>query len=189
VPSNPTLTKLSAVVGVTAVIFLLDWFYMAYVTSHGLLSKSQEFTVGTLNVPISLPWLPVAGVALVSLVTWYEVSSKIFPRRAGPDLDSLSSIRLIRVAAISLAVFVTILYVPYIIGSAWFWARMSNASGISQIRDFAQSLLNTDESMMSLDPLWQYSISQFVALIGMLFSAWIFGRVGKRPRKQRQNKV
>jgi hypothetical protein len=183
VPSNPTLTKLSAVLGITAIVFLLDWFYVVYVTSHGFMPKTQEFTLGTLNLSIPLQWLPVAGVVLVSLVAWYEVSSTIFPRRAGPELDSLSSVRLMRVAAISLAAFVCVLYVPYVVGSGWFWARMSSASRISQIRDFALSLLSTDEPMMSLDPLWQYSISQFAALMAMVFSAWMFGRVGRRPRK------
>jgi len=183
VPSNPTLTKLSAVLGVTAVIFLLDCFYVVYATSHGFMPKAQEFTLGTLNVSIPLQWLPVVGVVLVSLVAWYEVSSSIFPRRARPESDSLSGIRLMRVIAISLAAFVCVLYIPYIVGSGWFWARMSSASGIPQIRDFGLSLLNTDESMMSLDPLWQYSISQFAALIAMVLSAWLFGRVGKRPRR------
>lgn len=182
-PSNPTLTKLSAMLGVTAVIFLLDWFYLMYVTSHGFIVKTQEFTFGTLNLSISLPWLPVVGVVFVAFVAWYEVSSRLFPRRAGPSLDSLSSIRLMRVAAIAVAAFAFVLYVPYIIGSGSFWARVSSASGVSQIRDIGLSMLNTDESLMSLDPLWQYSISQFAALLAMVLSAWMFGRVGKRLRK------
>ena len=182
-PSNPTLTKISAILGVTVAVFLLDWFYVVYVTSYGFETKTQEFILGTLNFSIPLQWLPVAGVVLVSLVAWYEVTSTIFPRRAGPGLDSLSNVRLMRVVAISLAAFVCVLYIPYIVGSGWFWARMSSASSISQIRDFAVSLLNTDKSMMSLDPLWQYSISQFAALMAMVFSAWVFGRDVRRSRK------
>ena len=42
-PTNPTLKKLAAIVGVTVVLFLLDWFYVIYVTAHGFEVKVQEF--------------------------------------------------------------------------------------------------------------------------------------------------
>lgn len=170
--------------GVTAAVFLLDWFYLAYVTSHGFEVKMYELVLGTLKLSIPLQWLPLVGVVLVSFVVWYEVWLKIFPRRTGPESDSLSNIRLVRVIAISLASFVCILYIPYILGSNWFWSRMSSASSISQIRDFALSLLNTDRAMMELNPLWQFSISQTLALMSMIISAWMFGRGAKRIRRK-----
>ena len=182
-PKNPTSTRLSAVIATTAVIFLLDWFYLAYITSKGFQLKTHEFMLGTLKLSIPLQWLPVAGVVLVSFVAWYEVSFTIFPRRAAPEQDTISNVRLMRVILLSLAAFVCVLYVPYIIGSDWFWARMSSASNISQIRDFGLSVLNTDKALMGLDQIWQYSISESAALIVMVFSAWLFGRTPKRVRK------
>jgi hypothetical protein len=183
VPKNPTLTRLSAVIGTTAVIFLLDWFYLTYITSKGFEPKAHEFVLGTLRVSIPLQWLPVMGVVLVSFVVWYEVSFAIFPRRVAAEQDTLSNLRLMRVIAFSLAGFVCVLYIPYIVGSDWFWARMSTANNISQVRDFAQYLLNADQPLMALDQIWQYSISQFVALIVMSFFAWVFGRTPKRIRR------
>jgi lipopolysaccharide export LptBFGC system permease protein LptF len=61
---------------------------------------------------------------------------------------------------------------------------MSSASSISQIQHFALSLLNTDQAMMELNPLWQYSISQTLALMSMILSAWMFGRGAKRIRRK-----
>jgi uncharacterized membrane protein len=165
------------------VIFLLDWFYLAYMTSKGFEPKIHEFVFGTFKLSIPLQWLPVAGLLLVSFVVWYEVSFTILPRRGGLEQDTLSNLRLMRAMGLSLAVFVTVLYVPYVIGSDWFWARLSSASSISQIRDLGQRLLNADQTLMGLDQIWQYSISQSAALACMVIFALIFGRSPKRIRK------
>lgn len=182
-PKNPTSTRLSATFGTTALIFLLDWFYLAYMTSKGFAPKTHEFAIGTFKLSIPIQWLPVAGVLLVSFIAWYEVSFTIFPRRVALGQDTLSNIRLIRAILVSLAVFVSVLYLPYIIGSDWFWARMSSVSSISQIRDLGQSLLNADQSMMGLNQIWQYSISQCAALMCMVLFALAYGRSPKRIRK------
>ncbi|HMK82766.1 MAG TPA: hypothetical protein VK503_03535 [Candidatus Bathyarchaeia archaeon] len=175
--------KFFVVIGVTAAVFLLDWFYVAYITSHGFTVKTSEFVLGSLNFSLPLQWLPVIGVVLVSLTVWYEVTAAIFPRRSALESDQLSDLRLVRVVAISLAAFICVLYIPYIIGSDWFWAVMSSLSSISQVRDSALSLLNTDKPMMELNPLWQYSISQASALMIMILSASIFGRGTRRVRR------
>lgn len=180
---NPTSIKLSTVIGTSAVIFVLDWFYLSYMTVKGFEPKIQEFVIGTLKLSIPLQWLPVAGVILVSLVVWHEVSLNIFPRRTSMEQDTLGSIRLMRAVVLALAVFACILYIPYIVGSDWFWARLSSASSISQIRDFGLSILNADQMLMALDQIWQYSLSQSVALLGMVLVAWAFGRGPKRIRR------
>jgi len=99
------------------------------------------------------------------------------------EQDTLSSIRLMRAVVLSIAIFVCVLYIPYVVGSDWFWARLSGASSVPQIRDVGLSLLNTDQALMALDQIWQYSISQSAALMGMVVFAWIFGRSPKRIRK------
>ena len=182
-PKNSTSIKLPAVLGSTAIIFVLDWFYLAYMTSKGFEPKIHEFMLSTFKLAVPLQWLPVAGVILVSFVVWYEVSFTIFPRRTAMEEDTLSNIRLMRAIVLALAVFTCLLYIPYIVGSDWFWARLSGASSVPQIRDLGLSLLNTDQTLMALDQIWQYSISQSVALMGMVMAAWGFGRGPKRIRR------
>jgi len=185
-PINPTLKKLAAIVGVTAVLFLLDWFYVIYVTAHGFEVKAQEFALGGFKLSIPLQWLPVIGIVLVSLVGWYEVSYRLFPRRGVLELDPLANLRLLRVVIFSVALFVFILYIPSLIGSNWFWARLSDAGrSISQVKGFGLSLLSTDESAMGLNPLLQYSVTQVFAGAALVFSTWAFARRQKRPRKLR----
>jgi hypothetical protein len=185
-PTNPTLKKLAAIVGVTVVLLLLDWFYIIYVTAHGFELKTQELALGGFKLSIPLQWLPVIGIVLVSLVGWYEVSYRIFPRRGVLELDPLANLRLLRVVIFSVALFVFILYIPSLIGSNWFWARLSDAGrSISQVNGFGLSLLSTDESAMGLNPLLQYSVTQVLAGAALVFSTWAFARRQKRPRKLR----
>ncbi len=184
--SNPTVLKMTSIVGTTLAVLLADWFYLLYITSHGFETKTQELMLGSFSLSMTLQWLPILGIIIVSLVAWYEASSRIFPRRGGLESEPLATLRLVRAIAISFALFVCILYIPYLIGSNWFWARLSEMSkNFTQVRDFAQTLLNTDETMMSLNPLWQYSLSQVLATSLMLLGVWIFGRVPRRPRRQR----
>jgi hypothetical protein len=183
--SMSSLAKFSWIAGMTMVVFLLDWFYVLYITAHGFDLKTQSYNVAGLSILMPLQWLPVVGIVIVAFVAWYDASGRIFPRR-GVDVDPLGKLRLLRAVAVSLALFVCVLYVPYLIGSNWFWARLSELSkSFSQVAGFGQSFLNTDESVMSLNPLWQYSLSQVLAAAVVVMSTWMFARVARRPRKQR----
>jgi hypothetical protein len=73
-----------------------------------------------------------------------------------------------------------------LIGSNWFWARISETGkSIIQVRDFGLSLLSSVESMMRLNQLWQYSLSQILAPALMILGAWAFGRSARRQKKPR----
>jgi hypothetical protein len=175
--------KLSSIFGVSLVIFLLDWFYMAYLTSKGLDLKAQALAFSGMNLSLPLQWLPVLGIVLVSLVTWYEAYYRIFPRR-GIEIDPLGRMHLVRAVVFSVTMFVLILYLPALVGSDWFWTAMSNASNsMTQVRDFGNSLLAGAGSPMRLDLIWQYSLSQVVAAAVMVFGALVLGRAARRVRK------
>jgi len=184
--SRINVARTSAWLAVSALIFVLDWFYMAYMTEYGLEAKTQSFMLGGFNLQVPLLWLPVIGILLVSVVTLYDVILRIFPRRTGPEVDQLGNARFIRVIAFSVTAFAFVLYVPYILGSNWFWARLSDAGrSITQLHGLGTSLLNTQEQFMTMNPLWQYSISQVLATAALILVAWAFARIARRPRKLR----
>lgn len=178
--------KLTSVLVVSVMVLILDWIFMNYATTHGFDMKTQPVTLSGFTLQLPLQWLPVLGVLLVALVSWYEVSERIFPRRPGPEGDPLATARTIRVIAFSLAAFILVLYVPFLLGSGWFWDQMSSLSGnISQFRDFALSLLHTGEPLMKSDPLLQYSAIQLLATAAMITVAWLFSRTPRRVRRLR----
>jgi hypothetical protein len=184
--SNMNRTKALWAIGIAAIIGLLDWFYMFYITSFTFQVKTQPVGVGSLKFLIPIQWLPILGVFLATLVAWLELSNKIFPRRTGPEIDQLGYARLLRAVAFSVMTFVCVLYIPYLLGSNWFWATVSGLGhSVPQLHDVGLSLLNKQEPAMTLDPLWQYSISQILATAAMVLVAWAFSRTARRPRKPR----
>jgi formate/nitrite transporter FocA (FNT family) len=173
--------QLSSILGVSVVIFLLDWFYLLYANSHGL-EAAQTPTVGGMSFPIPVQWLPVIGVVLLSLVTWYEAYYRVFPRRG--SIDPLGRIRLIRAIVFSIALFVLVLYVPSLLGSGWFWSHVSGTGkSVTQVRDFGNFILNSFGSLIGVDVLWAYSAAQVFASAVMVFGAFAFARAARRIRK------
>ncbi len=167
--------QLSAILGVTALIFLLDLFFLFYETSHGL-NPAQSLASASL---IPIDWLPVIGVVVLSLATWYEAYYRIFPRR-GFEVDPLGRIRLARAVLFSLTLFVLILYVPTLIRSSWFWGAMS---GVVQLHGFANALLNDVAPLLMFDLVWEYAGLQILAAAVMILGAWAFARTTRRVRK------
>lgn len=183
--STSPLTKWPTIIGVTVLLVLLDAFFIIYVTSYGLEAKSQ-IVPGGANIGLPLPWVPLLGVVLLSLVTWYEAYYRVFPRRGVFEIDPLGKLRFLRAVVFSITMFVIVLFLPYLIGSNWFWARISETGrGVTQVHDFGLSLLNSVESMMGLNQIWQYALSQILAPAVMIFGAWAFARSTRRQRKPR----
>jgi len=179
-----TATKVVSVIGVTVVVLLLDLLGVYYATSHGLNALGSALTLNGFSLPVQ--WLPVIGVALVSLVVWYEVFTRIFPRRAGPEVDQLGRLRLLRVIIFALAAFAFMLFVPYLLGSNWFWAKLSHLSrSISQLQGFGKWMLGAETQFISLDPIWQYATVQLLSSATMVLAAWTLTRPSRRFKKFR----
>jgi len=165
-------------------VLLLDLLFVFYIIAHGLNPMTNELNIG--GVSIQLQWLPVLGVLIVSLVAWNDAFTRIFPRWIGPEGDPLARLRLIRVITLSLAVFVCFLYLPFLLGSNWFWNGASALSrSITQFRSFENWLLGVEAPLLSLDPLWQYSATQILACGAMICFTWVFARSTRRLRKSR----
>jgi hypothetical protein len=159
---------------------LLDVFFLLYEVSHGLNLAQSSFSS---SIPIPLEWLPVIGVVLLSLVTWYEAYYRIFPRR-GLEVDPLARIRLVRAILFSLTLFVLVLYVPALVRSSWFWATLGGTGkSITQLRDFDNSLLKSVRPLLTFDLIWQYASFQVLASLVMVLGAWAFARPTRRVRK------
>jgi hypothetical protein len=178
------MTKVASVVGVTVVVLLLDILFVYYVTSHGFKAGTNELMIG--GFAIQLQWLPTIGVLLVSLIGWTEVFTRLFPRWAGPEIDPLAQLRLARVITVSIAAFACFLYLPYLLGSNWFWEGLSHLSrSISQFRGFGGWLQSVELPILNSDAVFQYSVAQVVASGAMVAFAWIFARPIRRARKLR----
>jgi len=177
-------SRASAVGGATAIVIVLDLLFIFYVMSHGFAPMTKGILLG--GVSLQLQWLPLLGILLVSIASLYDAFTRIFPRWLGPGADPVARLRLMRVIAVSLAAFVCFLYVPYLLGSSWFWLHLSHASHVvGPFQGFGAWLEKIEMPILSLDPVWQYSIVQILASAAFVSCAWALARPAKRPRKLR----
>jgi len=173
--------QLASILGVSGVIFLLDWFYLIYANSHGL-DFVQAPSVGGMTFPVPIQWLPVIGVVMLSLVTWYEAYYRVFPRRG--SIDPMGRIRLTRAIVFSIALFIFVLYVPSLLGSDWFWTGVSAiGKNVTQVRSFGNFMLNSFGSLIGLEMIWTYAIGQVLASAVLVLGAFAFARAARRIRK------
>ena len=176
--------KVISLVGWTLGIVLVDLLVVVYVTAHGFQSLTNGFMIG--GFTLQLQWLPLIGVVMVALAVWSDAFTRIFPRWLGPESDPMARIRLLRVVTISLTAFVCFLYIPYLLGSNWFWLHLSHASHmIGQAQGFGNWLEALEMPILTMNPVWQYSISQVLASAALIFSTWVLARPAKRVRRIR----
>lgn len=176
--------KVSAIAGATLIVILLDLLLVFYAVSHGFAPTTNEIMVGGIN--LQLQWLPLLGILVVTIAALHDAFTRIFPRWLGPEADPMARLRLMRVVAVCLAAFVCFLYVPYLLGSDWFWLHLSHAShAIGPLQGFGTWLENVEMPILALNPVWQYSITQVLASAVLVFFAWALARPAKRPRKIR----
>ena len=152
--------------------------------SHGFQSTNNEIALGGFN--LQLQWLPLVGVLVLALAVWSDVFTRIFPRWLGPGADPMARLRLLRVVTISLAAFVCFLYIPYLLGSNWFWLHLSHASHlIGSLQGFGTWLEAVETPVLVLDPVWQYALTQVIACGALVLTAWALARPAKRIRRVR----
>ena len=170
--------------GWTVVVVLLDLLFVFYVMSHGFEPMTNGLIIG--GFTLQLQWLPLLGVLIVALAVWSDAFTRIFPRWLGPEAEPMARLRLMRVVTVSLTAFVCFLYLPYLLGSEWFWHHLSHMSHvISPLRGFGIWLESVEMPILTLNPVWQYSITQLIACAALVFSAWALARPAKRPRRIR----
>jgi hypothetical protein len=171
-------------VGWTIGVVLLDLVLTFYVASHGFQPTNNEIIFGGFR--LQLQWLPLLGVLVLALAVWSDVFDRIFPRWLGPEADPMARLRLLRVLTISLTAFVCFLYIPYLLGSNWFWIHLSRASRlIGSLQGFGSWLETVESAVLALDPVWQYALTQVIACAALVLSAWASARPTRRIRRVR----
>ena len=175
-------SKVPSILGWTAVVVLLDLLLIFYVTSHGFEATNGGLMIG--GVSLQLQWLPLLGVLIVALAVWGDTFTRLFPRWLGQAADPMARLRLLRVVTVSVTAFVCVLYIPYLLGSNWFWLHLSHISHvISPLQGFGNWLEAVEMPVLRLDAIWQYSISQILACAALAVFAWAFARPAKRIKR------
>jgi len=174
--------SLTAFVGIVAI---MDYFFLDYLISHGLESKSHLVQIGSLQFSVPLLGLTFAGVLIVAVAAWVNMASTV-PIKAARDMTPLETIRILRAAGVALFFFSALLFGPYTLGADVFWGQMESlARSVPQLADSLQTLLVFVQPAMGLDPLTKLAISQNLAAAALVAVSAIIGYGQRRIRRPR----
>jgi len=144
----------------------LLFFYNALNT--GFVDKTVSIPIGSWTLPISIALFLSLGNAVVVVTLWMNVFESSAYVRAGPDRQVrriLYPLRMIRTAALVLAPFTILLFVPYIVESNWF---VSGVTSIQALKGTTDSFYSWALGVSQIDGATRFIISQMVAALGAL---------------------
>ena len=147
----------------------LLFFYNA--VDAGFVDKSVSIPVFSWSFPFSIALALAMGNALVVVTLWMNVFESTAYVKAGPDRQIrriLYPLRMIRTAAIVLAPFTVLLFVPYIIEANWF---VNWVGSVQAFRGTAESFYVWAFSVSQIDGSTRFIISQLSAVFGALVVA------------------
>ncbi len=131
----------------------------------------MSIPVGSWTLPVSIALFLSLGNALVVVTLWMNVFESTAYVKAGPDRQIrriLYPLRMIRTAALVLAPFTIILFVPYIVEANWF---MNAIASIRAFRQTTESFYNWAFNVSQINGATRFIISQMLAALGALIIA------------------
>lgn len=174
--------SLIAFVGIVAV---MDYFFLDYLISHGLESKSHLVQIGSFQFSIPLLGLTFVGVLIVAIAAWVNMASTL-PIRTAREMTPLETIRTLRAAGVALFFFSALLLGPYTLGADVFWRQMESLGrSVPQLAASLQGVFDSLQPAMGLDPLTKLAISQNVAAAALVAVSGMIGYGQRRIRRPR----
>jgi hypothetical protein len=151
-----------------AVCVSLELFYFYNALNAGLVDKIVSIPIASWSLPISIALFLSLGNALLVVTLWMNVFESTAYVRAGPDKQVrriLYPLRMIRTAAMVLAPFSFILFIPFIVEANWY---VNWVSSIQAFQSTNQSFYNWAFSISQIDGAVRFVIAQMVAALGAL---------------------
>jgi len=170
-------------------VTLLQIFFIDYISSHGFSPRHEQIEIGALQATVPIVLLPALGVTLVILTSWMYAVDRTLRVRMKVDLrrqrtETVS--RMVETSAWILWAYSLFLFIPYILGSNWFITSVYHLSlNLPQLGQFFASAYESVISLMDLDLIWKFAISQnFAACSAAIFTAAYVRRQSrvKKPR-------
>lgn len=153
------------------VCFGLELLFFYNATNTGLVDKSVSIPILSWSLPFSIAIAVSIVNALVVVTLWMNVFESTAYVKAGPDRQVrrlVYPLRMIRTAAMVLAPFTILLYVPYIVEANWF---VNWIVSVEFLHSAALSFYNWAFNVSQLEGSTRFIISQLSATLGALVVA------------------
>ena len=173
------IEKRKSVITAAIAVFtiLIEWFYIRYMINHGLEDKTVSMGAGPSGIPLVA--FPAIGVFFVLLASWNYAGGATLPARGRPEpkyREKSAWLALLKVALLLMAVFVTILLLPYALWSNWAWNFLGRNQGLVSL------YVNTSR-IWEMTPLWKYVSSLNLSALITAILAVLYVR--KSPKIKR----
>jgi len=163
---------------------LISLLFVKYLSAHGLEDKVELVQIGTASLPIHILFLPSVGIALLFIFGWvYLVQETSYVRATpGPTLEEkLLSIRMVKYAALILAIFTSSLFMPYLLGSALFLRFLGRVTAFATfLEPYALRAISTMSSFQVLNENWKYPLSLNLAGLTSVVLTLLIARRGRK---------
>ncbi len=163
---------------------LISLLFVEYLSAYGLEDKVEFVQIGTTSLPIHVLFLPLAGTALLFIFGWvYLVQETAYVRATpGPALEEkLLSIRMVKYAALVVAIFASSLFIPYLLGSALFLRFLGRVTVFARfLEPYALQAIAVMSSFQVLNENWKYPLSLNLAALISVVLTLLIARRGRK---------
>jgi len=163
---------------------LISVLLVRYLSTRGLEDKVELVRIGAVSLPIHILFLPSMGIALLFIFGWiYLVQETAYVRAIpGPTLEEkLLSTRMVKYAALIVAIFALSLFTPYLLGSALFLGLLGTISLFARfLEPYALRAITLMSSFQAFDENSKYLLSLNLAALISVILTLIIARRGRR---------
>jgi len=168
----------------TATSALVSLLFVEHLSAHGLEDKVELVRLGTTSLPIRIVFLPSIGVSLLLLFAWvYLVQETAYVRATpGPTSEEeVLSLKMVKYAALVVAIFTSSLFLPYLLGSALFFGALSKIIVFARfLEPHALRAVTMISSFRVLNENWKYPLSLNLAALILAALVLLIARRGRK---------
>ena len=166
------------------VSILISLLFIEYLSAHGLEDKVEHIRLGTVNVPLRVLLLPSVGIALLFVFAWAHVVQERAHIKAPPRPQqerTFITLKITKYAALTVAIFTTFLFVPYLLGSSLFLGFLGWLVSVAGfLEPYVLRGISSVSKAASLDENWKYPLSLNLAALATVVSALFLARRGRK---------
>jgi len=172
--------KATVILIVAILAVLVEYFFVNYMIGRGLESHPAGSTYLS-NFPLVV--LPAIGAFLVLIASGNYAGERIRRAKGRPDPKDRTStwVTSAKVSFLIMSVFVSLLFLPYIVWSSWFWSFLGRIAGSDS--PSLLGLYTSSAAVWQLRPLWKYAISLNVSALFAATTAIIYAQRSSKIRK------
>jgi hypothetical protein len=181
-----------AVIGLVLIFtsLLASVLFTEYLAAQGLEDSVGFIKLGTVSLPLRIALLPSIGLAFLLVAAWAHLAEEtayaktaLWPKQE----ESALSIRLLKTATIVTALFTSVLFLPYLLGSMLFLRFLGIVTTyLGFLEPYARSAVSVISTFSAFSENVKYLLSVNLTAFIVLVVTLLLARQGRTPSRKRR---